>query len=224
MAKNKKNPLKPLTEPAPVLSELSEAPRRSGYSEADDEEHTLFILQLRLRGLSISQMARATHARYNIGRNRTWFLLKAALENLRSERVAEAPYSKAEQSARLRNLLSELHQERTELTAKQRELRSEKFGHEKGQIAARRRSDLAVIDKRKTAVDAALLRTENLIADIEGTRDPMRVDVNVTLTGAIGAVIQNLTPGRMQELLESARRRRDLAELGAIAQLPVRSP
>lgn len=58
----------------------------------------------------------------------------------------------------------------------------------------------------------ALARFESLLADITGTREPLRVDLNVELRETLTAVVAQMDPQQSQEYLEAARRRQELAE------------
>ena len=60
----------------------------------------------------------------------------------------------------------------------------------------------------------ALARFESLLADIQGTRAPVQVDVSVDVrvSASLQAVIASLTPEQCAERLAAARERRALAE------------
>lgn len=57
--------------------------------------------------------------------------------------------------------------------------------------------------RRETKINhSAIARYEHLLADIQGTREPLKLDMHVEHTEAIAAVIMDMTE---QELLEAAR-------------------
>lgn len=58
----------------------------------------------------------------------------------------------------------------------------------------------------------AVARYESLLADIDGTREPIAVDVNVKYTETMVKVLAVMTPDRVAAMIEVAHERRRLAE------------
>ncbi len=67
---------------------------------------------------------------------------------------------------------------------------------------------------------SAYTKIESILADVQGTREPIEINVDVSYTEAMMTVIGQLTPQQMDGLLERARERKRLAEAFTSLQLP----
>lgn len=190
-------PPAPPPAPDPEIPGLPPAPadllgkhRNTDFTPEEDEEHVAFVLRLRLRGANMRQITAACLRQYGFARVRTENLLRQGLDALGRDWDQTRKTSKAEQSARLRQVLFDLH---AEVQAKP------------DPKNPKRHASL-------TALYGAIVRCEELLSEVEGTREPVTVNVNQTITQAAVTVIANMTPERTQALLDRARERRALAE------------
>lgn len=77
----------------------------------------------------------------------------------------------------------------------------------------------------------AYVALERLLTDIQGTREPIQVNVNVEYTQAISNVIAELTPDEVERMLEASKERLRLSEaykaehpeVSVLAALPAKS-
>lgn len=71
-----------------------------------------------------------------------------------------------------------------------------------------------VAEARKAANWAAVAQLERLLADIQGTKEPVEVQLNVdaTVTEAVLHVVATLSPERRRAMIEEQRRLRELAQ------------
>jgi DNA-binding transcriptional MerR regulator len=71
-----------------------------------------------------------------------------------------------------------------------------------------------IAEARKASNWAAVAQLERLLSDIQGTKEPIEVQVNVdaTVTEAMLHVVANLSPERKRALIEEQRRLRALAQ------------
>ncbi len=159
----------------------------------DEEAELGFVYQLLVRGVSTQTLYAAVRAQYGYGRDRANVLARRVRESLKSEADERRPFARSEQIGRLRSLIAELRQPKT------REVTRMKGGKK-------------VTEQVALPLPAnAILRAEELLADVEGNVAPIKVDVEVTVTAKLQNVFSTMTPERAAFLLERARERRRLA-------------
>lgn len=181
-----------LPEPSQLLDpppDPSDIPSYGGYTVADDIRHTNLLLALRLRCESRSQIVEYAKRELKIAPPRVDRLLDAALEKLKERTEHDQRYAKSEQIARLRDSI--------------RRLRTPKEDPDRPGKA------LPLTEK---ALEVAL-RHEALLADIEGTREPMTVRVDATVRTAAVNILLEMSDEQQQALYEKALERKRLAEM-----------
>ena len=83
-----------------------------------------------------------------------------------------------------------------------------------------------VMEARKDKNWAAVAQLERLISDIQGTKEPVEIQLNVdaTVSEAVIHVVANLSPERRKALIEEQRRIRELAARTIDAEATVVPP
>ena len=114
---------------------------------------------------------------------------------MRASAERNRPYSRAEQIARVRHLISRLHEPKFKGTGKNR-----------------------VQLPMSSAVAGRISKFEELLANLEGNREPVEVRVTAVMTLAAQMVFSNLSESRMTQLMERARERKRLAAVAEASQ------
>jgi hypothetical protein len=203
---SRKLPWQPPSEAAAAGLERAKAERLAAVDAPPTQEEQIvaFILRLRIRGANKATIYRACRTEYGIGKTRIETLLATALEELRRDYEDRRSYSRAEQAARLRETIVRI---------------SEPREREKVIVTGRGKSRTRRIVKEALPTNyQALLRAEELLADVEGNREPLKVEVEHRLDVAMVAVVSSMRPERRQFLLDRARERKRLLLSVAPAQ------
>lgn len=185
-------PTSHLSPPAPEVAELADAP------PTFEEEQCERLWRWLARGASDANIVRLARRPWangglGVGMARTKTLLRKVRGDLQRDFETRKATAKAEQSERLRELLVRLSENAVDVPRRQ-------VGKD---------GKVTVTYVRQTRVPwSSIVRTEELLADVEGTRDPIRVEHDVRLRASIMGVIANLTPERMEQLLERAQARK----------------
>src|ERR1019366_3960864 len=136
-----------------------------------------------------------------VGTSATLTLIGRAREKLRVGVEENRPYARAEQVARLRDLI-------------------EKF---KTQLVTEVGPGGRVVKVPRSVEQAlpaqAIMRAEEQLARVEGNEAPIRVEVAVALKASAMALFANLSEERFAQLLERARERKRLAA-SVVVEMP----
>jgi hypothetical protein len=188
-----------MARPRRVGAPPHEAPTTTGQeldpTPTEEERRLEFVFRLLARGCSDSLVRRIARQELGTGTVATTRLIGLVRERLRVDVEGRRPYARAEQIARLRDTIEKLKTPRFRVQ-KVRDAQS-------GQMVDRE------VEQPLPAQN--IMRAEELLADLEGNRVPIKVEVEHTLGIAARAVFANLTPERMEALLERARERKRLA-------------
>jgi hypothetical protein len=191
-----------MARPRRVGAPPHEAPTTTGQeldpTPTEEERRLEFVFRLLARGCSDSLVRRIARQELGTGTVATTRLIGLVRERLRVDVEGRRPYARAEQIARLRDTIEKLKTPRFR-TAKRRER------GEDGRVREREVQEEVPLPAQN------IMRAEELLADLEGNRVPIKVEVEHTLGLAARAVFANLTPERMEALLERARERKRLA-------------
>jgi hypothetical protein len=189
-------------------------PEVDGEESRREDEARGFVARLRLRGLSTATIVAAVRAneRFGFGESRTRRLIREALEGFRDEANANVEFSKGEQIARVREELAVLLEPQHK-TVQRRVVELDARGRERTRVVEER--------VRVAPHSQSIARLEELLADLEGNRTPVKIaDVAGLVAGAAAAVFAAMDDGRALAMLERARERRRLA--AAVASEPRR--
>lgn len=167
--------------------------------QVEEEQHVGFIVSLLARGFGMRTVADACRVRFGFGPVRTRNLLRRAREALKVEVEDRKQYAKAEQIARVRARIAELLEPRY----------GKPLRDENGKVLRDKAGE--VVRERYPVNGAQVARFEELLADLEGNREPTRVAVAVALTEAAQRVFAGRSDAELAELANRARERRRLA-------------
>ena len=193
MARTRKE-LAPAPPPAP--------PSVLDLEPTEEERHLEFVTRLMMRCLSKADIARHCREKFGFGTTRTENLIARILESLRVGHERNRPYTRAEQIARVRHLISKLHEPRFKSVKRD------------GQV-------VPVLQPMSSGTAARIVKLEDLLADLEGNREPVEVKVGVVMTQAAQAVFANLSDEKLASLIERAKERKRLAEAITVHATPV---
>jgi|HubBroStandDraft_6_1064221.scaffolds.fasta_scaffold183991_5 hypothetical protein len=158
--------------------------------KATEEDKRLeFVFRLMMRAYSDILIVRLSRAQFGIGEAATRTLLHKVREKIRGDVDGNKPYARAEQIARLRDTIEKLK------TPKVRTVRGKEV-------------ELPLPAQ-------SIMRAEELLADLEGNRAPIKIDVEHQLSVSLRAVLATMPPERYTQLLELARERKRLALLAS---------
>lgn len=163
------------------------------YSVAETREHEAFIMSAVLKSFSFSQILRACRERFHIGQHRVEKLRARIYQRWAREDEETRASRKA---VHVRSIEEDMRQLRIDM---------------QDRAAAGERPDHALAVRRHNL----LLKYHSLLADIQGTREPLAIDVNVTHTAQIVTVMANLTPEQVEHHL---RKQHELVRLADLAR------
>jgi|HubBroStandDraft_5_1064220.scaffolds.fasta_scaffold16653_4 hypothetical protein len=169
-------------------------------AQQEEDEQVGFITRLRMRALDEAGIAAACRERFGIGRSRTHRLLQVVLNGIKDAVERNRPYTRAEQIARLRSMLSRLHGQLAEEVSRTKKVVDPKTKQVETQSAT---DNWAVV-----RLAAEIRQHEDLLADVEGNRAPDEIIVHGEVRESLQVVISNMTPEKTQELLGRALERR----------------
>lgn len=196
---------RPLQKTAPAETPIDEP--------TEDEVHIEFITRLRCRCLTDGQIIKACRKQFGFGASRTRRLLALVGDHFRGRVEARRQSARAEQIERVRDEIQELREPRYRTT------------HQRVSEMVRGRVVWRSIEVREQLpVPPQLSRLEDLLADLEGNRAPLKVDVNVQHKQALMAVFVQLDDDRLTALYQRALQRKLLAEQREPAILTVGNP
>lgn len=202
LAKSPTTALVELPDDAPDVTPQTPAQDNTsgGWTALQDEEHMLFILNLRLRHATTQQIITHCRATYGFGQYRTRNLLQRALEQLKTSSSEEMGFAKYEAAARIKARLREAMTPRIdERTKKAKPLTVQMHG--------------------------VILRYEDLLADLQGSRAPIEVKVSQVVHVSAMNVLAHMEPARLEAMLERAKARKLAAEMNTIDMLlPAANP
>lgn len=149
-------------------------------NEPASEEELLLEAFTRVlnRGASDTMVVQWARATYGFGENRSRTILAKVRGKLIVDFETRKNAARAEMSERLRNTLV---------------LMREPHKNENGNA--------------RPLPWQSIARVEELLADVEGTREPQKVELDVRVQTALMKVVTNLSPERMEELRAKARAR-----------------
>jgi hypothetical protein len=199
----KASPKVPEMAPIAAVAEIVPAapdPDARTIAQQEEDEQVGFITRLRMRALDEAGIAAACRERFGIGRSRTHRLLQVVLNGIKDAVERNRPYTRAEQIARLRSMLSRLHGQLAEEVSRTKKVVDPKTKQVETQSAT---DNWAVV-----RLAAEIRQHEDLLADVEGNRAPDEIIVHGEVRESLQVVISNMTPEKTQELLSRALERR----------------
>lgn len=164
-----------LVRPEPGAYVPESAPRV--VTAAQRRERDLMVESLWIGGATREQIVRTLKAQLGAPRNSTLKALERVTEKVRSETDSERALWKSQQIRRLF-----VQQRRLQAIA------TKAAGGERPQYSA------------AASAEQSIVSIERLLADIMGTKEPLRVSLDVTLNAAVAQVVQQLTPKQLDEL------------------------
>lgn len=157
--------------------------RRRVWTQAETREHVAFLEQLYVRGTSLRQMELAARQRFGLRPGRVTSLLDRIRETWRKEDEANRASNRAAAVRRVTRYIRDAE--------------------------GRKNQDGSWIEKPNYA---ALARFEELLSDLQGTREPVKVDLNVRVQETVLNVIAGLSPEELGELVAEYEDTERLAE------------
>jgi hypothetical protein len=157
------------------------------------------ILALRLRCASTNQIIDYCQKQLGFGKQRALALMARALEQIQKASEQDSVFTRTEQKHRIRSRIREL-------------------------ITPRLKPDGVTEIPIKLGAYQAVARFEELLADIEGNREPIEVKVTATVHASAVNVLVDMSEETRLALYERAKERRRLAELAVTGNPGSRSP
>jgi hypothetical protein len=186
----------------PNKAVIPRPPTEASDLPTEEELHVEFVTRLKLRGLSDQQIYGACRQQYGIGWTRTKRLIGKVGETFRTRAEARAGRTRAEQIERVRDEIREMREPRFHTRF---ELVRGVDGRGRMQIRTERFEE-------RLPIPAQLARLEELLADLEGNRAPLKVEMEVTHKNTIVACVAAMPAERIALLQERGLERRRLAE------------
>jgi hypothetical protein len=172
----------------------------------EDEKRLEFIFRMLARAYSDGLICRIARGELGVGTSATLTLIGRAREKLRVGVEENRPYARAEQVARLRDLIEKL--------------KTPKFKTQLVREVGPGGKVVQVPRQVEQALPAqAIMRAEEQLARVEGNEAPIRVEVAVALKASAMALFANLSEERFAQLLERARERKRLAA-SVVVEMP----
>jgi|ERR1019366_4804450 hypothetical protein len=172
----------------------------------EDEKRLEFIFRMLARAYSDQLICRIARGELGVGTSATRTLIARAREKLRVQAEENRPYARAEQIARLRDLIEKLK------TPKFRMQMVKELGPNGKPVQVPRQVEQPLPAQ-------AIMRAEEQLARVEGNEAPIKVEVQVALKASAMALFANLSEERFAQLLERARERKRLAA-SVVVEMP----
>lgn len=195
MARHRQPPTTP--KPRRIVGPAAPLP---DMTPTEDERRMAVVLQALSRGYTHALIVRIARGELGIGQFATLALIKRARAQLTADFEANKPFARAEQVARLRELISTLKAPRYKMQRVQVE------DLKTGKLVTRNER----VEQPLRAQD--IMRAEEQLARIEGNEAPVKIEVTHALSSAAAALFANMNPDKYNALLERARTRKLVAD------------
>jgi hypothetical protein len=151
------------------------------FSPAEVERQMAAVRELMLRGHGFKVITRHMRLAFSVGEARTRKLMQRVQDAWLSRAADDKQYYRSWTEARLLAVIAQLHGERN------------------------KPEDWPKLGEWKVRPNwSALIRFEELLAKIQGTIQPVKVDVNLTVNAAVHHVFYDLTPEQIAEMDQKA--------------------
>lgn len=191
----------------PVTPEERAAVAHVDVEPTEQDRRLEFIFRMMMRGYSETLMVRVARTELGVGVLATRNLIAEVRVKLRGDAEDRKPFARAEQIARVRDTIEKLKTPRFKTV----------------RVKGRDAKGKEVVSNQQVEQPLpanAILRAEELLADLEGNRAPVVVQVEHTLKASAMALFASLPPERYDQLLERARERKRLAAASRTVEMP----